>query len=222
MDTMGRPQLAFPSPARLFTPGVTVILILSLIGFLLSVFASGMAMELLALSARHVLHGRVWQLMTYPFVESLPMNLIFTMLMVLFVGSAIEREWRTASFLLLWLVITVVCGVIWVLVNLLLGYDSVGSGASACSYGFIAALGLLFRGKSFFVLFATVKAEYLAMILIGIAIIMNIMTPMNLVWVMGALVAYVYVKLCWRVGAKKSRNVGPRGRSRPDSFVDID
>jgi membrane associated rhomboid family serine protease len=219
---MGRPQVTFPSPARLFTPGVTVILILSLIGFLLSVFASSAAIGFLALSARHVLHGRVWQLITYPFVENLPMNLIFTMLMVLFIGSAIEREWRTASFLLLWLVITVVCGAIWVLVNLLLGLNSIGCGASACSYGFIATLGLLFRGKSFFVLFATVKAEYLAMILIGIAIIMNIMTPMNLVWVLGALVAYIYVKLCWRVGVQESRNVKPRGRSKPDSFVDID
>jgi membrane associated rhomboid family serine protease len=219
---MGRPQLAFPSPAKLFTPGVTVILILSLIGFLLSVFASNAAIGFLALSARHVLHGRVWQLITYPFVENLPMNLIFTMLMVLFIGSGIEREWRTTSFLLLWLVITVVCGAIWVLANLLLGLNSIGFGASACSYGFIATLGLLFRGRSFFVLFATIKAEYLAMILIGIAIIMNILTPMNLIWVLGALVAYIYVKLCWRVGVKKSTNVRPRGRTRPDSFVDID
>jgi membrane associated rhomboid family serine protease len=199
-----------------------MILVLSLMGFVLSIFSSGFAMGSFGLSAGQVLRGKVWELITYPFVENSPMNLVFTMLMVLFVGSAIEREWRTASFLLLWLVITAACGIIWVVVNLVSGQDFVGFGGSACSYGFIATLGLLFRGRSFFVLFATVKAEYLAIILIVIGIIMNIMTPMNLVWVLGALAAYVYVKMCWGVGVKRGRDVRVAGQSRRDSFVDID
>lgn len=215
-------QMAFSSPTKLFTPGVITILVLLIAGILLSTFAPGFTTGFFAVSARNVLHGRIWQLITYPFVSSSPMNLIFSGLLVLFVGSSIEREWKTASFLMLWLVISATCGFLWVIVNLVTGNNFIGMGASGCTYGLIAAMGLLFRGRRFFMLFAIVEAKYMVFILMAIGILMNIAKPINLVWIFGALVAYIYIKLRWSMASKSSRNVSYTEQSQANGFVDID
>jgi membrane associated rhomboid family serine protease len=220
--TTGQTQMTFPSPTKLFTPGVIVILALLIAGILLSTFAPGFTTGFLAVSAQNVLHGRIWQLVTYPFVSNSPMNLIFSGLMVLMLGSAIEREWKTASFLLLWAVVSGICGLLWVIVNLLTGNNFIGMGASACTYGLIATMGLLFRGRRFFMFFATVESRYLVLILIAIGILMNITTPINLVWISGALVAYGYIKLRWSMASKSSRGVSSVEQKRANGFVDID
>lgn len=222
MYTTQQTQISFPSPAKLFTPGVTAIIILLIAGMLLSMFAPGFRTRFIALSAQSVLHGRIWQLVTYPFASGYPINLVFSGLMVLFVGSAIEREWKTASFLLLWVVVSAVCGLLWVIVNLLTGNNFIGMGASACTYGLIATMGLLFRGRRFFMFFATVESWHLVLILIAIGILMNIATPINLVWVSGALVAYIYIKLRWSMALKSRRSIPSEEQGRSNGFVDID
>ncbi len=222
MYTTQQTQMAFPSPTKLFTPGVITILVLLIAGILLSTFVPGFTTDFLAVSARNVLHGRIWQLVTYPFVSGSPMNLIFSGLMVLFVGSTIEREWRTASLLLLWAVVSAVCGLLWVIVNLVTGNNFIGMGASACTYGLITTMGLLFRGRRFFMFFATVESRYLVLILIAIGILMNIATPINLVWISGALVAYGYIKLRWSMASKSHRTIPSVEQSRSNGFVDID
>ena len=215
-------QMSFPPPTKLFTPAVVTILVLLIVGILLSTFAPAFTTSFLAVSARNVLHGKIWQLVTYPFVSDSLMNLIFSGLMVLFVGSVIEREWRTVSFLLLWLVISAGCGLLWVVVNLFTGNNFIGMGASGCTYGLITTMGLLFRGRRFFMFFATVESQYLVLILIAIGILMNIATPINLVWISGALVAYGYIKLRWSMVAKSGRSIPSVGQRRSNGFVDID
>ena len=222
MYTTGQTQMTFPSPTKLFTPGVTAIIVLLIVGMLLSMFAPGFTASFLAISAQNVLHGRIWQLVTYPFVSGSPLNLIFSGLMVLFAGSAIEREWRTNSFILLWLVVSVGCGLLWVIVNLLVGRDFIGMGASGCTYGLIATMGLLFRGMRFFVLIATVGVRFLVLILIAIGILMNIATPINLVWISGALIAYAYIKLLWRMASQSQRDIPLVEQRRTSDFVDVD
>ena len=222
MSAMQQMQAAFPSPRRLFTPGVTVILVLSIVGFLICVLAPEMAGRVLGLSPGGIRRGMVWQFVTYPFANDSPMSLVFNGMMILFVGSAIERQWRTGSFLVLWLVVSVACGLLWVAVGFVAGRDMVGMGSVACAYGFIATMGLLHRGQHFFVFFATVEAQHLALILIAIGIVLSITQPINLIWIAGALVAYVYVKAHWshaRKGLRLSRGRQTEDRGR---FVDID
>jgi membrane associated rhomboid family serine protease len=215
-------QAVFPLPAKLFTPAVTAILILLIVGILLSVFAPGFTIRVFAVGAQNVLHGRIWQLVSYPFVSNSPINLIFSGLVVLFVGSMIERQWRTISFILLWLVITVGCGLLWVVVNLLTGNNFVGMGASSCIYGLITTMGLLFRDRRFYVFSTAVKLRYLVLILIATGILMNMATPMNLIWIFGALIAYLYVKLCFKMVSKGGRVINPLEQKRGSGFVDVD
>ena len=98
----------------------------------------------------------------------------------------------------------------------------VGMGAAGCAYGIIGTLGLLFRGQKFFVFFGVIEGQYLAMILLAIGVILSITAPINLIWVSGAAVAYLYIKLCWRTAEVKRSGTVSTVRKKLGSFVDID
>jgi membrane associated rhomboid family serine protease len=221
MSDMQEMRIVFPSPEKLLTPGVVVILSLAVAGYIGLVLAPDAVFGALALNPQGVVHGRIWQLVTYPFVNG-ACSLICNGLVILFIGSAIEREWRTASFLWLWLTVSVCCGILWVLGNLLKGGSAVGFGANACTYGLIATMGVLFRGRRYFVLFATLEAQHIAIGLIAIGIIISLPQPITLAWVAGALVAYLYVKARWSLGARASMRPAPRRSGGKGQFVDID
>jgi membrane associated rhomboid family serine protease len=135
----------------------------------------------------------------------------------------IERELGTKYLVLLWLVVAVTCAVIWTAISLIAGQDFVGAGSGACAYGIIGTFGLIFRRRRFWVYFCTVEAQHLALIFVGIGVVLSIAQPISLIWVSGALVAYVYTKLRWRM-ASKDRVVEPSVKQRSPSggFVDVD
>lgn len=225
-DFEKRVELAFPSPRKLFTPAVTVILVLIIIGFTLIHYAPDFTLDYLAVSTTGIAHGRIWQLVTYSFIDSCPWNLIFDIIVLLFIGSEVERQWRTGSFVLLWLIVSVTCAVVWLLVSLVLGRVYFGIGGAACAYGLIGTFGLLLRKRRFFAVFWTVEAQHLAWFLIGLGIILGIPQPITWIWVAGAGVAYLYVKIRWRIQSGLSTGGATRAPSgqaqRPRGFVDID
>ena len=65
----GQTRITFPSPTKFFTPGVTALIVLLISGMLLSTFAPEFTSGFLALTAQNVVRGRIWQLVTYPFVS---------------------------------------------------------------------------------------------------------------------------------------------------------
>lgn len=215
-----RIELVIPSPSKLFTPAVTAILILLVAGFTMIHYAGNFTFNHLAISLPGILHGKIWQLVTYPFFDSCSWTLVFDGLLVLFIGSAVEREWRTGSFVLLWLIVSVVCGLVWIGISALVGTNYIGLGAASCGFGLIAVWGLLYRRKRFLTVFWAVEAQYLAWILIVIGIVLGIPQPITWIWVSGALVGYLYVKLRWR--ASSAGRTAPAEQSRPRGFVDID
>ena len=121
-----RVELAIPSPQKLFTPVVTVILVLMVVGYALTIYAKEFMTTYLALSATGLFSGKIWQLVTYPFVECNMLMLIFELFLILFVGSNIEREWRSKELIIFWLIISVVCGLIWAVVCQLIGTNYLG------------------------------------------------------------------------------------------------
>ena len=190
-----RIQLALPKPSKLFTPGVIVILALMIVGYALVGYFPEWVAGNLALFPQNVIHGRVWQLVTYSFMEACPWNLVWHIFAVLLCASAIERDWRTRSFLLLWLVVGVTCGVMWTAISLIVGRGYLGMGAQSCVYGVIGAFGLLFRRQRLLVFFWGMEAQYLCLLLIGIGLVIGIRQPITWIWVSGAGVGYLYVKL---------------------------
>jgi membrane associated rhomboid family serine protease len=212
-------ELVFPSPRKIFTPAVTVMLILIITGWTLVHYAEGFTFNYLAISLGGIMQGRIWQLLTYCFINTCPWNLIFNIVTVLFVGSAVERKWRTWHFVLLWVIVTAICGIIWIIIGAILGKNPIGIGTDSFAYGLIAVFGLLYYRQKFMGLFWTLEAQHLAWILIAIGIILGIAMPWMWIWVAGALVAYIYVKLRWRAAsAVKAQS----SSYKPGSFVDID
>ena len=214
-----RVELIIPSPKKLFTPAVTVILILMVAGYALLNYAPDFTEAHLALSAGGLFSGQIWQLVTYSFLNCNGFILIFYLLLMLFVGSNIEREWGSMGLILFWLTVSIICGLIWVLVNYLAGFNYLGLGASACEFGLLAAFGILYRTKRFLAWFWVLQAQHAAWALIIIGIILSIPQPITLIWLTGVLVAYLYIKLRWRISLASSAS---SSRYKPQSFVDID
>jgi len=58
----------------------------------------------LQLTRLGVLHGEIWRLITWPFLTSGPISLLFTALIFYYIGMPLELMWGTARFLALFLV----------------------------------------------------------------------------------------------------------------------
>lgn len=221
-DFQQRLQLQFPSPAKLFTPAVTTFLVLMIIGYAIANYFLDFTLQYLVLSPSSLLQGKVWQLVTYSFINVCSCNLVFNGLTLLFIGSAVEREWKTRMFILLWFVVTVVCGLVWVLVNFLFGWNYAGIGTGAFVYGIIAAFGLLFRGQKILFFFWTTEAQFIAWLIIGIGLIVGIARPISWVWVGGALVAYVYIQIRWKMEKRRLESFSSQSSFRSGGFVDLE
>jgi membrane associated rhomboid family serine protease len=215
-------QLALPSPKKLFTPAVTAILVLMIVGYALSSYAEDFALRHLVLRGTDVIHGKVWQLLTYPFIAVGGQGLVFNGLLFLLIGSSVERQWRTRPFVVFLLVVSVTCAVVWVVVSLVLRRNYIGFGMSACGYGLIAAFGMLFYRRLVLAILWTVEAQHLSWFLIGVGIVLGIPQPITWIWVSGAAVAYAYIKLRQGQSFGRAKPRRRSGRPREGDFVDID
>ena len=92
-------------------------------------------------------------------------------------------------------------------------------GGHGCAYGLIGAFGLVFRKRRFLVLLWGMEAQYLALLLIGIGLVIGIAAPITWIWVGGAGVAYVYIKLLWR---QRSGGGSRRSARHVSRFAEID
>ena len=187
-------QMALPTPAQVLTPGVVTLLVLMILGYALCALW-GEASNALILAPNGLSLAQPWRLVSYALVDGI-CGLVMSGLIVLFLGSAMEREWRTRSFLLFSAVVVIACALLWVGVGTVMGARwPPGNGAQALSYGLIAAFGILHRKRRYFVFFWTMEAQHIAWLLIGIGLLASISSPPLLVWVAGAAVAYAYIKL---------------------------
>jgi membrane associated rhomboid family serine protease len=222
MNGQGLAKVVFPSLRSFFTPAVTVILILFVVFLILNWLATEWVVAWLALHPSKVLHGCAWQVLTYWMIPTSPMSLLLEGSVILMVGSAVERQWKSWSFVALWLVTCSLCGLIWVLVNAIGRLSYVGTGASAGCFGLIGAFGLLFRGQRFFFFLGMVKAQTLAWILIGLGVLASLPMPIGLIWVLGAAVSFLYIKLLWKAGARSAGRRSGQSPYQPGRFVDIE
>ena len=217
-------QLAFPTPSKIFTPFVTTALVLMIIGYALFHYATVFTQDQLCLRTSAILRFKIWQFLTYPFINGCPRSMIFNCFVVLFIGSSIEREWKTVSLVMLWLVVSVVCGLIWVLVKLIFPHNFIGLGTDSCAYGMIAAFGILYRKKRFIFFFWPAEAQVIALLVIGIGVVIGIGQPLSWIWVMGALVSYLYIKFIWQwiINSPTKVRRSEDEHTRGSGFIDLD
>jgi membrane associated rhomboid family serine protease len=216
-----RTQIAI-SPQRIFTPAVVSVCILLTLCYLAYFISPAGVASALALSDASLASGKIWTLITYSLLNTSPMALLFNCSIILFLGSAVENQWRALSWVLLWVVVSGICGLLYLAVELILNVNLSLMGSGACAYGLIGTYGLLFRHNSSNLLFGTLKAHHTALLLIAIGILMSLSQPLSLVSVAGAVVAYAYIKVRWYL-IQRSANGGIRVvKKKPGAFVDVD
>ena len=86
----------------------------------------------------------------------------------------------------------------------------------------IATFGILYRGQKVFIFLTVLKAQYAALILIAIGILLTIMQPMGLIWVSGSLVAYFYIRLRLKISEQTATTHKKSISEKSGRFVDID
>jgi membrane associated rhomboid family serine protease len=203
-----------------FPTGVKWLIIVNVAVFVIDFFATkilGSELHtslLLALVPVAVVHGAVWQLVTYLFLHSLGSmwHIVFNMLALWMFGTPIEETWGTRRFLQYYFICGVGAGICVVLVNL----TSFGNpyqptiGASGAIYGLLLAFGMLFPNQTVLLSFLfPIKAKYMVMIFGAIAFMSSFQTGStvsNLAHLGGMIFGFVYMKT--QFGRRKVATAG--------------
>ncbi len=142
-----------------FPIGVKWLLIGNIAMFFLILLAGQLGFEkrlwLLALVPETVIHSfTIWQLVTYMFLHSGMMHILFNMLTLYWFGPDLERTWGMRRFLKYYFICGIGAGVCVVLAELIFGYSGMRTvGASGAIYGVLLAYGLLFPDRTILFLF---------------------------------------------------------------------
>jgi len=167
---------------QMYTPPLTptnkLILIVTAGVFLLQAVTGALGIinlsQLFSLSASDFSRGLVYQLVTYPFVESQLMNVLFNGLVFWFIGSDLELLWGKRVYTRFLIMITLLVGIIHLLLATLLFkgssfYLSSLSGLTGLNFALLFAYAFTYpdRQMSFMMLFP-MKAKAFCLLLAGI------------------------------------------------------
>jgi membrane associated rhomboid family serine protease len=151
-----------------------------------------------------VLHGFVWQLLTYTFVHVSPMHVIFTLIAVYFIGSAVQERTGSRAFAELYIFSAVLAGVIGVLLALTKkvgGGSAMGAGAAVNAV--LMVFFLLHRGVSILLIPFPfrIPVEWVVVAVGGIETAYFVLTGFSLfylVQLLGLGTGYLWYRFMWR------------------------
>lgn len=127
------------------TPGVRLMLLILTVFYVLT-----LAGELthrwsvypwVGLSGPAFWHGHIWKVVTYALVPASVLDALFNWVMILFMGSWLEREWTRGQMWLICLSSTLCTGLVWVLVRS--SSELMLVGTTPIVFGMLAAWGWL-------------------------------------------------------------------------------
>jgi membrane associated rhomboid family serine protease len=136
-------------------------------------FMGGHLLLWLALVPTQVLGGKIWQVFTYSFLHADVMHLVLNGLVLAFVGSDVEALWGRKKFLTYYFFCSVMAGLFYLLIQLVLWnplYLAIPMvGASGGIYGLLLAYGILFPDREMlFMMLFPMKAKQFVWVLAGI------------------------------------------------------
>lgn len=122
----------------------------------------------------------VWQILTYAVLHGDVSHLFLNLLMLAFIGSDLESLWGTRRFVQFSLICSIVAGVMYLLLQVLvlgqLGRPMVG--ASGAIFGMLTAYGILFSERQLlFMMVFPMKAKYFVLVLAAMELMMLIFSP---------------------------------------------
>jgi len=163
-----------------------------------------------ALIPAYVLHGFIWQLITYSFLHAGVMHVLINMLMLWMFGAQEEMDWGSKKFLEFYLF----CVAGAALTTIAVAYSPIRGvspitptiGASGGVYGVLMAFGMLYGDREIFMfpLPFMMKAKYMVAIMIFLVIIATFQPSQggiaNFAHLGGLLFGFLYVKFMPRKG----------------------
>ena len=144
--------------------------------------------SLLGLSASGLFSGLIFQLLTYPLVETQLMGFLFNGLVVWFIGSELEKQWGSKIYLRFILINILAVGLIYALVNLVFFYgthlySAPLHGLTGINFAMLIAYALLYpdRQMSLMMIFP-MRARTFCWILAGIEAYMAVFSSLTSSW----------------------------------------
>ena len=205
-------MLSFPPFAGMTRRIILIIVAIFFILLLLRWVAPTLGMEIFAAAAltpTMVLHGAIWQIVTYSFISGGILQVAFDMLSLWFIGAYLETIYGTRWVTELYFVSVAGAAVTTVLVSYTgifhMTPQATTYGATGGIFGLLAAWAVLMGDQKFmmFPLPISIRAKYLVLVYILIALAMVISGPRGfayLCYLGGALFGYIYVKQAPRRG----------------------
>jgi membrane associated rhomboid family serine protease len=134
--------------------------------------------EQLVFRPSDVLHGKLWQLVTYPFFTRDPISLLISALMLWMFAGTLERRWGIRRFLTFFFSAVVIAAVLTTVV--LLPFPSMRAiphaGMWTAIEAFCAAYALSFPNDQILLMFVVpIQARYLIHLAVGITVLFVIM-----------------------------------------------
>ncbi len=166
--------------------------------------------SIFALDPASVLHGRVWQIVTYAFVHAgASLGAIFgmtlEMLSLWFLGSMLEQMRGSRWMGELYFLSVIGAGLAAVVLGLF--FSSVGLGFTGCYgalFGFVIAFGVLYGDMEFMMIPFPfmIKAKYMAVVslIVALAMLFSVLHVFAFSELGGALFGYLYIKFSPRRG----------------------
>ncbi len=166
------PSSSGAGPVPPGTMGLMIALVAVSVLSVLSVGGGRLGGEL-ALYAPLVLRGHLWSLLTYGFLETNPVNILFSLIGLYFIGSAMEQRWGTRRLVTYYLVMTMLCGAVAVLLSLV--WPAAG-GPHAGSWTALTALTAAFAlempdATIMFGFFVPLRGQQLLWVLLGMLLL---------------------------------------------------
>ncbi len=189
------------------TPLVRNLIIINVVVFLTQNLLSNLYVtEYLSLWSVHSPNFKPYQFFTYMFAHGGMGHIFFNMLALASFAPVLESYWGDKKFLIFYLATGIGAGVIYAVVNLLLGTDGGGImlGASGALYGILMAFGMVFPNLEIMLLFPPIpiKAKYMVFIMGFITYALDRSgTVAHLAHFGGALVAFIIISI-WKSQGK--------------------
>lgn len=180
----------------------------------------------LGLSSTGLMSGLVYQLVTYPFVETNLMSFLFNGLVVWFIGSELENQWGQKIYLRFLLINIIGVGLIYAIVNFLfMGASAHGialHGLSGINFAMLMAYALLYpdRQMSMMMIFP-MKARTFCWILAGIEAYMALFSNFAASWahLLAMGISYLIIRFQTQPLIRKALNASFESKKRSKTHL---
>jgi membrane associated rhomboid family serine protease len=201
------------------------ILIIAAITFvlvgLLRVYSGVDLTSELGLSVSGILSGKVYQLITYPFVEGNLLSMLFNGLLFWMIGGELELTWGSFFYRKLLGLNVLICSLVYLVISFLfLGQNHSATliGLYGLSSSLLTAYAMIFSERMMTIMFLfPIKAKYLALIYLGILLYSAITSPYSTgIWahLSGIIFTYFYLKAL-------SNRANPRPKKKKKTHLSI-